>query len=71
MLCPICKTKTIRKDSRPTKLNMIRRRHECRNGHRFNTLEMPVKFYAEVTGIDMGKLADIDTGETTGDIIEA
>ena len=59
MLCPICKQWTTIKDSRQTKLNMTRRRHECGNGHRFNSLEMTVKFYAEVTGIDMGKLAEI------------
>jgi len=66
MLCPICKQWTTIKDSRQTKLNMTRRRHECGNGHRFNSLEMTVKFYEEVTGINMGKLAEI---KQDGDII--
>ena len=40
ILCPICGTPTSVVNSRPTKLNSIRRRRSCLSGHRFTTTEI-------------------------------
>lgn len=42
ILCPECGSKTDVKDSRPEK-GKIRRRRECKNGHRFSTHESVLK----------------------------
>ena len=39
MKCPVCGTWTLVKETRKTSDNRKRRRYECANEHRFNTLE--------------------------------
>ena len=40
MNCPICGAWSGVLETRPAKHNTIKRRHECANGHRFNTMEV-------------------------------
>jgi hypothetical protein len=42
MTCPTCNSRTRVIDSRAGDLGQTRRRHECRNGHRFATVETVV-----------------------------
>jgi len=39
MKCPVCGAWTLIKDTRKTADNQKKRRYECANEHRFNTLE--------------------------------
>ena len=43
MTCPTCNSKTGVIDSRPCGPQETRRRHECKNGHRFTTIETIVQ----------------------------
>jgi transcriptional regulator NrdR family protein len=44
MTCPTCQTQTRVIDSRAGVPGETRRRHECKNGHRFTTIETVVNY---------------------------
>ena len=50
MICPECKRKAQAQETRPREDTSVRRRYECRCGHRFSTVERVVTLVRGRTG---------------------
>ena len=70
MTCPTCHTKTKIIDSRPQGPGRTYRRHRCKNGHAFSTLETFEKFLEQRICADTGlrKYSLMRAAQLTGDV---